>query len=305
MVRPLVDDAIPRQEAARFWLACAHHGGDISPSVSIEDGERALALYAELDDPAATYVALVYLAFSLLQVGRVSDAAPRLREALHLRDPAWPLPLQYKVDNMAALLHLGQGEVSKARRHANAYLSAARQAGNFREQRTALSIVAEVAMLAGDVTAAATTAAEALATLPPTADASSASNRSSDGLNLRSFATALTLAGRLDEAEAVYREALTRAKRSFATSAFVLFDMATYLARRGDLRNAARIRAYAGHGYAQSGRQPRGVGRRLDESLAEMLVEKLAPDDLSRLYEEGRNLTDDAACAIVFPPASS
>jgi predicted ATPase/DNA-binding winged helix-turn-helix (wHTH) protein len=305
MVRPLVNPAMRAQKAAQFWLACAHHGGDLSPAVAIEDGERAVALYAELKDSAALYVALNYLAFPLLQVGRVSEAATRLQEALRLRDPAWPAPLRFRVDNFAALLYLAQDEVDKARRHATAYLLGAQQDGDFRQQRTAFAIVAEVAMMAGDVEGAAATAAEALAARPSADYVSSPSNRSGDGLSLRSFATALTLAGRLDEAEPVYREALTRAKRSFGTSAYVLIDMATYLAHRGDFANAARVRAYAAQAYAQSGRRPRGLAPRLDESLGAMLAEKLSPDELSRLYEEGRSLTDDAACAIVFPPPTS
>jgi predicted ATPase len=304
MVRPLVDPAMRGRKAARFWLASAHHGGDHSPAVAIEDGERAVALYADLNDAAGKYVALTYLAFGLLQLGRVSEAEARLQEALGLRDPAWPLPLRYRIDNYAALLYLAQGEVGKARRHAIAFLSGTQQDGDFRQERGALAIVAEVMVMEGDVDGAAKTAAEALAARPPAEDVSSTSNRSSDGLNLRSFATALMLAGGLDEAEPIYREALTRAKRSFGNSAPVLIDMATYLARRGDLANAARIRAYAVHGYAQTGRRPRGLARRLDERLSAMLAEKYSPDELSRLYEAGRSLTDDAACAIVFPPAT-
>ena len=55
------------------------------------------------------------------------------------------------------------------------------------------------------------------------------------------FATALTLSGRRDEAETLYREALVRAKPSFGTSAFILYDATTFLARQGDLQTAARV----------------------------------------------------------------
>jgi predicted ATPase/DNA-binding winged helix-turn-helix (wHTH) protein len=301
MVRPLVDSSIPAADAARFWLACAHHGSDASPNAAIEYASRAIALYRDIDDRAAMCLACCVLAFSSLQMGRVNEAVTSLKEALFVRDPVWPLWIRVFVDNVAALIYIELGEVGEARRRAADFLSGARQTG-YREERTALAIVAEVAMLAGDIDGAARVADEALESRPPAEDWLSASNRSSDGLNLRMFATVLTLAGRLDEADALYREALVRARRSFGTSAFVLLDAATLLARRGDLENAARARAYSSLGYARSGRQPRRMVRQLDERLSEWLAEKLSADVLSGLYEEGRRWTDDMACAAAFPP---
>ena len=301
MVRPLVDGSIPAAEAARFWLACAHHGSDASPNAAIEYASRAIALYRDIDDRAAMCLACSILAFSLLQTGRVNEAVTTLKEALLLRDPVWPLWIRIFVDNVAGLIYIELGDVGEARRRAADFLSGARRTG-FREERTALAIIADVAMLAGDFDGAARAVDEALESRPPAEDSLSASNRSSDGLNLRIFATALMLAGRLDEAEALYREALVRARRSFGTSAFVLLDAATLLARRGDLEQAARVRAYSSLGYEQSRRRPRRVVRQLDERLSASLAENLSADVLARLYEEGRRWTDDEACAAAFPP---
>ena len=157
MVRPLVDNSIPPAEAARFWLACAHHGGEASPSAAREDASRAIALYRDLDDRPAMYLACNALAFSFLQIGRPDDAERALDEALALRDPAWPQWLRMRVDNVAALLYIEHGKLSEARRHAIDHLSGARRTG-FREERTALAILAEVEVLAGDFDGAATAA---------------------------------------------------------------------------------------------------------------------------------------------------
>ncbi|MET0638471.1 MAG: winged helix-turn-helix domain-containing protein, partial [Hyphomicrobium sp.] len=300
MVRPHVDRSTPVAEAARFWLACAHHGSDASPSAAIEYASRAIALYRELDDRAPMSLACSILAFSLLQTGRVKEAEAAMKEARLLRDPASPLWLRIFVDNIAALIWIEQGEVSEARRSAGDFLSGARQTG-FREERTALAIFADVEILAGDLDGAARVTDEALKSRPPADDRLSASNRSSDGLNLRIFATALMLNGRQDEAEALYREALVRAKRSFGTGAFVLYDAATFLARKGDFKDAARVRAYASLAYERSGRRPRRVARLLDEQLLKRLTDEFPAELLCRLHEEGRQWTDDDACAAAFP----
>lgn len=301
MVRPLVDDSIPSATAARFWLASAHHGADVSPSIAIEDASRALALYRDLGDQAAICVSCYCLSFALMQVGRVDDAKAALQEALALRDRPWPPGLQVGIDNMTTLCRIEHGDLGEARLHADAYLATARHMRSVREERTALCLLAEISVLAGDVEAAATAVDQAMTSRRPSEDRLSASNRSSDGINLRNFATALTLAGRLDEAEDLYREALVRARRSFGTGAFVLVDMSTLLARRGDLKNAARVRAYAAHAYERSGRQPRRVARQLDERLCALLTDKITADVLSRLYKEGRQWSDDEACAAAFP----
>jgi len=303
MVRPLIDRSTPVADAARFWLACAHHGCDVSPSAAIGDASRAIALYRDLGDRASMSLACSILAFSSLQTGRVNEAVEALNEALQSRDPASPLWLRIFVDNIAALIYIEQGAVSEARHYAAEFLSGATQTG-YREERTGFAILADVEMLAGDLEAAARLVDQALTSRPPADDRRSASNRSSDGLNLRLFATALTLSGRLEEAEALYREALVRAKPSFGTSAFILYDATTFLARRGELQTAARVRAYASLGYGRSGRQPRRVARQLDEQLGALLADTFPADVLSRLYEEGRQWTDDNACANAFPDST-
>jgi predicted ATPase/DNA-binding winged helix-turn-helix (wHTH) protein len=300
-VRPLAGGATSDAQAARFWLACTLHGSDNAPSVAIEDGHRAVALYRRLGDRVGLYLACSYLAFALLQTGRTADANARLSEALELRDPSWRESLRMRVDNVAVLIYLESERIEDARTHAIDYLAFARRIGDIREERTAASLVVDVELLAGNVDRAVAEAAEALSMRPPDADRNSPSNRSSDGLNLRIFATAFVLAGRLDEADSIYREALARARRSFGTSAFVLFDAATLLARRGDLDTAARVRSYAEQAYERSGRRPRRMARELDERLCAMLVAQRSSEVLDRLYEEGRAWTDEEACASAFP----
>ena len=305
-VRPVVDDSIPAAVAARFWLACAEHGGDAAPSESIEHARRAIALYRDLDDRRGMYLASKALAFSLLQTGRSDEAKRAMEDALGLRDPAWPLWVRGLIDNTAALVYSQIGALGPARHHAAEFLAVARRTGSYREERTALAILADIDLAAGNTGEAAATASEALARYPPWGRRSSelSSDRSSDGLGLRIFATALMSDGRLDQAESLYREALTRVKRSYGTSAPVLYDAATLLARRGRIDDAARVWAYAERFYSDSGRSPRQVARQLGDRLLTLLAAERTDDVLARLYDEGRRLTDDEACALAFPSMS-
>ena len=91
-------------------------------------------------------------------------------------------------------------------------------------------------------------------------------------------------------------------RRNFGAGAYVLYDAATLLALRNALDDAARVFAYAESYLQARGVRPRHVALRLRERLLSLLAAERSPDVLSRLYDEGRRLTDDEACALAFPP---
>ena len=109
-------------------------------------------------------------------------------------------------------------------------------------------------------------------------------------------------AGAPDDVEAIYREALSAARRNYGSGAFVLDDMATLLAQRGHIDDAARVSAYAEYVYARLGRRPRLVARRNRERLLALLASQRSPDALARLFDDGRRLTEDEACALATRP---
>ncbi|HEY2970186.1 MAG TPA: hypothetical protein VGK75_17665, partial [Casimicrobiaceae bacterium] len=57
--------------------------------------------------------------------------------------------------------------------------------------------------------------------------------------------------------------------------------------------------------YAAIGRKPRRVALRNRERLLASLAAERSADALSRLYDEGRRLTDSQACALAFAPSPS
>jgi tetratricopeptide (TPR) repeat protein len=219
-----------------------------------------------------------------------------LDEALKLRDPAWPLWLRGLVDNVAALVFMSLGALSEARGHLLEYLSVTRQIGSSFDEWTALTILVELDVVAGNAHQAAATASELLARHRVSPE------RTEDGRGLRTIATALMSADRLDEAEAVYREALPLIRRNFGTGYTVLFHAAMLLARRGRIDDAARVWAYAEGVKTAKGSYLKPVFRQVQERLLALLAAERPPETLSRLYDEGRRLTDDEACALSFPP---
>lgn len=81
--------------------------------------------------------------------------------------------------------------------------------------------------------------------------------RWSDGRGLRTYATALMAAGRLDDAERIYRKSLGELRRYYGNGAAALLDAATWLARKERLEDAARICAHAESVQTRDGRAPR------------------------------------------------
>lgn len=85
----------------------------------------------------------------------------------------------------------------------------------------------------------------------------------------------------LDEAELIYRNAVSVLRRSHGTAAPALPDA-------------------AGRGI-----QPRPLARKLKDQLLALLASEMPADTLQQLFDEGRRLSDSAACAIAFPPSAT
>ncbi|MEP7207746.1 MAG: winged helix-turn-helix domain-containing protein [Casimicrobiaceae bacterium] len=295
MLRPLVDGSIPAADAARFWLACAELGSVPSPVASIQDAKRAIAIYRDLDDRQGTFLGCNALAYCLLSTGQLDESKWALDAALELRDPAWLPWLRGRIDNIAALVFDSLGALSEARAHALEYLAVGRQTGSLVDESQALTILADLDLSAGNARQAAAAASELLACRGALREGLAY------GGNLRFLATALLSDDRLDEAEPVYREALPRVRQIYGTGAPVLYDAAMLIALRGRLDDAARVWSYAEGVYAREGRYPRPVARRIRDRLLALLAAERPSDTLARLYDEGRRLTDDEACALAFP----
>jgi tetratricopeptide (TPR) repeat protein len=297
-LRPLVNDSIPDRDAARFWLACASWHIQHSPVDAIGDANKAIALYDRLHDATGSCRAWSVLANSLIVTGHFDEARQAVGHVLQLRKPTWPLWNQALADNVAALVYTAVGDLEVARGHAAAALAASLKVSGDIDQSSFRSILIDIDLAAGNVDAAAAATDELLA------HRSAVFARTETGRTLRTAAAALTAAGRLDEAEMLFREALARVRRNYGDGTLVFHEIAMLVALRGRIDAAARILAYADHRHATQGVTPRLAARRTRQRLVDMIAASRPPDVVARLAEEGRRLTDDEAGALAFPAAT-
>ena len=291
---PRVDGSMPDAIAARFWLACAECGGSLFPKEAADDARRAIALYTALGDRFLTFRSWQALAYALTQVGRHEAALEALRRAIELREPTWPEWILAIFDNVAGIVCSQAGDLVRARGHYTALLEVCGRGGPI-DEINASALLVDLDVAEGQVQKAGERAAAMIAR--PEA----MTLHWSDGRGLRVLATALLVAGRLDEAERVYRASIADLRRFYGNGASALIDAATWLARKDRPEDAARILAYAEAVHEREGRLPRLVARQLRDRLHTELAQRFPADRLARLYEEGRGFSDDAACELAFP----
>jgi tetratricopeptide (TPR) repeat protein len=294
VLRPRVDASIPGAIAARFWLACAEWGGVLAPKEAAEDARRALALYTALGDRFGTFRCWKALAYVLTQVGRHDEALEALRQAIELRDATWPEWILALFDNTAGIVYSEAGDLARARRHFTALLDSSARIRPI-DELNATGLLVDLDVAEGFVERAGERAIAMIAR--PEA----LTLRWTDGRGLRVVATALMVAGHLDDAERIYRQSLGELRRYYGNGAAALLDAATWLARKDRFEDAARVCAYAEGVQAREGRSPRLVARQLRDRLHAELAQRFPADRLARLYEEGRSLSDDTACELTFP----
>jgi len=285
---------MPGAIAARFWLACAEWGGVLSPREAADDARRAIALYTAVADRFGAFRSWKALAYVLTAVGRNDEALEALRQAIELRDPEWPEWILALFDNTAGIVYSHAGDLARARRH---FMSLRHSSARIRpiDELNAISLLVDLDVAEGFVEQA---GEQALAMI---ARPEALTLRWTDGRGLRVVATALMVAGHLDDAERIYRQSLGELRRYYGNGAAALLDAATWLARKDRFEDAARVCAYAEGVQAREGRSSRIVARQLRDRLHAELAQRFPADRLARLYEEGRSLSDDAACELTFP----
>jgi predicted ATPase len=294
-LKPFVDELVGSVDAARFWLACAELGTETSLEESAEAAHRAIAMYGTVNDQRGLYQAWNALLYSRMLAGRLDEALYAFEEAGKCLDASWPAWFRAILPNRAGMLFAETGQEGKARECFLEQLALNRQCANPSGELSALGLLVDLEVQLGRQEQAVDIARDIVSRYRPDLGFDSA-------LCLRNSATALMSAGALEEAEVIYREALAAARRNYGTGAFVLDDMATLLARRGRIDDAARVSAYAEHAYPAQ-RRPRLVARRNRERLLALVTAERSTDALAKLLNEGRRLTEDEACALASPPA--
>jgi tetratricopeptide (TPR) repeat protein len=188
------------------------------------------------------------------------------------------------------------GDLAGARIHYERALALYRHSGTEFAALAMLGNLADITWALGDLNAAIAAFVETVATLRK----SPTSRKSSLGTNLTNLAGVLTERGELDEALAAAREGLPLLKEGGHIVWRFVDHAALRAALAGKLANAARVAGFADATYVakKSLRQPNEARAR--DRLEALLREKLAPDELERLFAEGTALTEDEACRLAL-----
>jgi predicted ATPase/DNA-binding winged helix-turn-helix (wHTH) protein len=285
-----VESHTSRSDQARLWLWLGRLM-DEAPAQAQPAFERATELYRRLGDASGLGQALVRLGRILAFMGRVEQSAAVLTEAYTLLERVGPPRLLgYYFSNLGFLKMLS-GDLVSARRHYEQALALYRETGAEYAVLAALGSLSEVTWALGDLDATVATFRQRLAILR---DSPMSTNRLL-GFALINLTGVLNECGELDEALAAAREGLPLLREE--GYAWLFGDhVGLRAALAGKLANAARLAAYADSAYAgnAAARQPNEVRAR--KRLQALLHEKLAPDEVQRLFAEGAKMNEDEAC---------
>jgi tetratricopeptide (TPR) repeat protein len=298
-VEPWVDDPTPPLLAARFWHALSEAGLFIDLDRQERAAVKAAALYRRIGQRADAFRVSCTLSLLRSYRGNLAGAEAALAEARQLHDPSWPAWTAASLENHAGnCWFYGASDPIAARRHFQAAETLLRRASIDPgwEARSEVSLMlCDYALADYEVCVR---RAHAILDHPD----SPASAYTTTIVQV-TLGAALVGLGRIDQAQAILRSAVSRLRRATGSSAWAFNHVSFLVARQGRIETAARLLGYAdaSHTAATIVRSP-SMGRSYDEAVA-IVERELVPADSGRLREAGRSMTEEEAIALAFPTA--
>ncbi len=285
----------PDLDQARLWLWLGMLWGDAAPAQSLAAKLRAIERYRALGDASGLGFSLVQLALMLGITDRADEAAAALAEALPLLENAGTPRALARGYEITGFLKMRSGDPAGARVHYERALFLYRRIDVRREVVRMLGNLADLTWALGDLDAALDGFRETIAVLRN----SPFPTKSTLGFNLGNLCGLHVERGELEEAFAAAREGLPL----LLEMGYAWIDMDHFALRAalaGNMPAAARLIGYADATYAakKASRGPNEM--RAHERLLGVLHRSIAPADLARLIAEGRDLTEDEACALAL-----
>lgn len=255
--------------------------------------ERATALYRALGERPRLGCALADLGYALFMLDRIAEAEEAIREAIGLLEPAGWLRTLATAYNAQFVIETVRGRFDEAR-------VAQKKAEHLCEMtgadRVALIVAANFVQFSlerGDIDGAISAGRNLTVRLRDT--------RHSYLLGgvLGVLTGALTMAGNLDEALRVAREATPHLRDEGML--YWLFDQLSLLAAlSGRAKDAALLAGYADAVYEKLGRTREPMGRHAMERLASVLRDSLQENEIAELQHLGAQLSEDQATRIAL-----
>jgi hypothetical protein len=287
-------EAPPAQEA-RMHVALARASYPLANADILVGLERAIALHREAGDEFHLCEALSLAASVFLRADRW-DVADRLAaEAKSLLKPGWPPTLGFACMRSIAQCHDQANRAAESRPYCMEALAIAKRMGDARRIIDAMVQLEQSTAGLGEHANAVELGCEMRRMMA--ADPSLRTGHAN--IVLGNLATALTGAGRLEEALAVSREAFPAVQR--AGRAYELLDPYAMLAfKRGKVEDAARMIGCSTEQFQLAGIRRFWVEEKLYEELRAALPSLLPPGRLDALYAEGAAMPPDEAVVLAL-----
>jgi predicted ATPase/class 3 adenylate cyclase len=283
-----LDESMHPQVAARMWRAL---GGLSSGRRAHDSAERALVLYQTEGDEKGEARALSSLAFSLFQMGQLTEASEVSARALAAMRKLGDKPGVGLCLNARAAIQQSRGDVVAARELFAQSLAAYKALGNEAGAAEVLGNLAELEFGNGRVEQALRLAGEALEIKT---GGKNASTLALSYLNITAYRIAL---GDVDGAREAAREGLrwARQAQSALHVAVALQHIALLLALRGEVHDAARLTGYVNVQYKEHGQEREATEKWGYEKLMAALREQLSDAEIEKLAAEGAAWSEDRA----------
>jgi predicted ATPase/DNA-binding winged helix-turn-helix (wHTH) protein len=294
-VEPWIDEQTPPLLAGRFWYAVSELRLFVGLERQAQAGLKAVAIFEQLGDRHAAFLALASASERYSYLGDGATSATLLAQARGLLDEATPPWAHCHLEQRFALLEFfAKGDPDAARRHAALVIELAQRAREYYQGDSAELILIMCDYAQHRCNAAVERALRSLQSKPV---------RDSTWrtcILLATLGASLSGLGRLDEAEAMLREAVPRLKRATGSAAWAFNHVALLLARRGRLGDAAQLM-----GYLDASRTTHTIihspsQRRSYDDAMQILKQRLDPTRFEQLHTSGLVLTEDQAAALAF-----
>ena len=290
-----VHSGTPVADQARlsFWLASADE--EAMPARSLQEFERAVALYEKLGDQTDLAHAMLRLSRLLTVTGRFEASAAALAKA-------WPAIERSQVPRLLAIyfyhaahLKTAAGDLAAARACHEQALMHFRDGGFIFGALGAQGALADVTWALGDLAAAEASFREVIAMRR----SSPLVRKGSLGFQLGNLAGVLIERGDLAGALIAAREALPLL--SGVGNAWLFME---HLALRtmlvGSVENAARVAGFAAAAFDTNELQRQPNEARAHARLYALLRERMESDELKRLLAQGAEMSEEEACRIAL-----
>jgi predicted ATPase/DNA-binding winged helix-turn-helix (wHTH) protein len=296
-VESWIDETIPPEVAARFWLSESGLRTCNSVRHHAEAGLKAADLFRTAGDREGLFYALAAAAGQLSWAGERVAAERALAEARTLLDPAWPPWTRGYVEFLSGDCDFFSArQPEQARQRYLAALECLRSDGGdaFYAEYTELRLLMVDYAMHGFQD-----------TIRAARDLLTRTRAHLRGYTRAVVAVvmgaALAAVGDLPEAESMLRAALPRAKRATGTVSWALNHVVLLVARQGRLRDAARLIGYIDRSHTgETIVQSPAMRRSYDEALA-IVEPALDVSEFSRLRAEGHAMTEEEATALALP----